>query len=239
MSLLQADEPFRRCLRDLPLTLVKSLENAAALGPLCLEGDEVTRAILLRLRAYYMAQRAITNFLDKRVATAGADFFVETLVFYLRVLNKTHQLGAAIESEAALEKKRGSPRPDITIRCNGEPVAIIECKTQLGWSKNGEWLVDFEARERSIHERFSELRVFLVVMTEANWEGFQEKQRVSCGDLRVGSQFFALLKKNHWPTDLDSERLCEVIQNPIEPLFLQIAQIADARWQPEAAPKAG
>jgi hypothetical protein len=221
MSLLQADEPFRKCLSDLPVSLTKSLHNAADLGELCLSSDEVTRAILLRLRAYYLAQEAIKALLGKRVAAAGSDFFVESLVFFLRVLNETHRLGVEVESEVALIKKRGSARPDITIRCDGRPIAIIECKTQLGWKRKGAWLMDFEARERLIHESFVEVPLFLVVMTEANFEGLGK-------DPRVGSQFFALLKKPYWPAYIDPERLSEVIQDPIEPLFVQIVEYAMA-----------
>lgn len=221
MSLLQADEPFRKCLSDLPVTLKEAFQNAVDLGELCLSSDEVTRAILLRLRAYYMAQEEIKKLLGKRVAAAGSDFFVESLVFFLRVLNDTHRLGVEVESEVALIKKRGSARPDITIRCNGKPIAIIECKTQLGWSKDGEWLKDFEAREILIHESFAAVPLFLVVMTEAGWEGFGK-------DPRVGNQFFALMKRPHWPTYIDPERLSEGIQDPIEPLFVQIAECAMA-----------
>jgi hypothetical protein len=219
MSLLQADEPFRKCLSDLLVTLKESHQNAADLGELCLNSDEVTRAILLRLHAYYLAQKEIVSFLGKGVAAAGADFFVESLVFYLRLLNETHKLGITVESEVALV---GKLRPDITIRYDGKPIGIVECKTQLGRRRNGLWRMDFEARENILRNSFPEVPVFLVVMTEANWEGFGE-------DPRVGNQFFALLKKPYWPVQLDHPaKLEEAIQKPIEPLFVQIVECAVA-----------
>lgn len=80
-----------------------------------LEDNQITLAVLERLVTYYRYQDKIKGFLNKRYATAGADFFVETLLFYLKVLISKYAPEYKIESERSIERKRGSIRPDISI----------------------------------------------------------------------------------------------------------------------------
>lgn len=188
-------------------------------GPLPLAGTEVTEAILLRLGAYYSTQSRIKTLLGKRVGTAGADFFVEALLFYLGVLATSHDLEIEVASERAIARRRGAMRPDLTIWRGSKCLAFIECKTQLGW-KRGTWSADFESRELRIVEEHVGARGFLVVMTEANWSGFGT-------DPRVGEKLFVLSRP--WPGSLDPETVRAGILNPIEGLLRTVVTLASSR----------
>ena len=144
-------------------------------GPLPLDGLEVTHALLLRLSAFYAAQRNVDHFLDKRIRTAAADFFVETLAFYLKALVITHRLNAEVSVERVLQRKRGSIRPDISLWRGDTCVACIECKTQLGWSRD-RWEAQFLEREQRLVAEFAGAPTFLVVLTGLNWSGFGEHE---------------------------------------------------------------
>jgi hypothetical protein len=146
------------------------------------------------------------------------DFFVETLLFYLKALNDTHGLSLEITSERAVRRQRGAPRPDISIWRNDIMIAAIECKTQLGWSRNT-WQTAFEARTQQLQTYCPNTQTFLVVMTTENWSGFGDSPH-------IGKQFFALSKV--WPTKINPENIDPAIGMPIEPLFKHIALCAEA-----------
>ncbi len=92
------------------------------------ENQEFTVAILLRLRAYYRMQDKINKFLGKQVKGNAADFFVETINFYLRVFLELNQILLDVKSE---KKVSSHLRPDISVWQGQNPVLFIECKTQL------------------------------------------------------------------------------------------------------------
>lgn len=50
-------------------------------------------------------------------------------------------------------------------------------------------------------------------MTETNWHGFQK------GDERVGKEFFALLRKGFWPTNVNEQNFESAPRTPIEVMF--------------------
>lgn len=82
-------------------------------------------------------------------------------------------------------------RPDISIWHNHELLAIIECKTQLGWHRHN-WYEHFQYRENKLKEDFPKAEIFLIVMTSCNWGGFSNHPR-------VGERLFCLLNEK-WPT---------------------------------------
>lgn len=171
---------------------------------------EITKAILIRLHSWYSLQNNVKNFLNKRRAIAGSDIFVETLIFYLKVVFKIFDIKDEICSERPIDR---AIRPDISIWENNVVKAIIECKTQLGWNRY-KWREDFERREKIFKSEFPNAKVFLVVMTSENWGGFGK-------DKNVGKKFFTLYNK--WPTKIDlNEDLDKYIVNPIEPLIKSI-----------------
>jgi hypothetical protein len=181
-----------------------------------LEEKEITKAILLRMKAYYDAQNKVKEFLNKRYLTAASDFFVETIVFYLKLTFELNNVNFEVHSERQIEQKKRAIRPDISIYKNGEILAIVECKTQFGW-KRGSWEVDFFKREAALKENFPRSRAFLVVMTSKNWSGFQNDRG------KIGTQYFTL--SSNWPTAISQDKIEKTIINPIEGMFKELMKL--------------
>lgn len=131
------------------------------------------------------------------------------------MFNDINRLELNIKSERPIQTKRNAVRPDISIWNGAELLAVVECKTQLGWSRHN-WKADFEDRERKIKEIFPNAEVFLVVMSSCNWSGFGD-------DLKVGNQLFCLY--NVWPTDLSNPLAPNMLDTPIEKLFEQLLKL--------------
>jgi hypothetical protein len=217
MHLQDADSTYRNALLALPRALEASFADLVQQGPLPLEGLEVTRALLLRLSAFYEAQVGVDKFLNKLIRTAAADFFVETLAFYLKALVTTHQLDAEVAVERRLQRTRGSMRPDISLWRSDQCLACIECKTQLGWNR-GRWEAQFLERERRLLAEFTGAPTFLVVLTGLNWGGFGDHPQ-------LGVKYFLLLS-DVWPTTIDLAQLDCIVSTPVEGLLARIAQLA-------------
>jgi hypothetical protein len=210
---------YLEALRERVSSLKLLYDNLTGLGPLPVEGQEVTTSILLTLKAYLAVEDDVKAFLDKRVRGHAADFFVETLLLYIRVFIQTHGLGLRALSEKSITTRRGSKRPDISIWQGDQLLAVIECKTNLGWNRY-EWEKDFVEREVEVHRHFPFAKCFLVVLTEDNWPGFGDNPK-------VGDQYFALSKL--WPSAVNLDQPEDSICNPVEPLFRQLRDLGRAR----------
>lgn len=213
---MEADAAYREALEAPGSYLAAAFEAANAAGPLELNGNDLTVATLLRLRSFFRTQESIEAQLDKVYASPAADFLVETLVFYLRVALARLAPEVSVASEKNIMRKRGSLRPDISIWREKNVVAAVECKTQLGWNRDG-WLQDFEDRETRLREEHAEAKLFLLVMTASNWPGFGD-------DARVGQQFFVLLD-DIWSRDFD-ENNPQTIVHRVEALISEILRHA-------------
>jgi len=210
----QADSQYRAAVLAPGRELETAFEAARALGAPKLDGDELTEAVLLRLQAYVQCQAAIKSSLNKVYAAPAADFFVETIVFYLQVAFDGLGAGLHVASERNIEKRSGSLRPDITIWKDTQLIAAVECKTQLGWNRDG-WTQDFEEREAKLEKVWPKARLLLLVMTASNWSGFGE-------DNRVGRKFFVLLRDRlldmrSYHSNLVVHRLEELIVSLLHP----------------------
>ena len=214
-----ATSVYLNALARVPDSLRLSFENLKALGPLPIEGKEITASILRTLKIYYEVGDEVKVFLNKRQRAVTADFFVETLLFYLKAFIETHKLGVVASSERKIEPRRGSLRPDISVWKGEDLVAVIECKTNLGWNRKG-WKSDFLKREAEIHSDFPDAKCFLIVLTATNWPGFGK-------DPKVGDQYFTLSKD--WPSHIDLEHAEASIENPIEPLLRHIKEVAQRK----------
>jgi len=175
-----------------------------------LSKTEITQSILERLKAYYQTQNSIKSFLDKSYIAPGADFFVETVLFFVNIYLAQKNAKLIAYSEKQIKKQRNAIRPDISIwkRNCDEIVAIIECKTQLGWNRNG-WETQYNKRTKELQDKFPNAKSFLLVMTGSNWSGFRKN------DKRLNSSFFCLLD-NISPTDYNMQ---SQILTPIENLL--------------------
>ncbi|MEI9807445.1 MAG: hypothetical protein WDO16_05925 [Bacteroidota bacterium] len=175
-----------------------------------LTNTEVSEAILERLKTYYETQNNIKTFLSKRYLTTGADYFVETILFFLNLFLKTAARNLEAHSERQIKQRRGAIRPDISIWDKDEVVAIIECKTQLGWNRHN-WEDDYNNREVKLKTEFPAANSYMLVMTGSNWGGFNDT-------LHLGTKYFCLLK-DIWPLNYTDKKQ---ILTPIEKLFEQI-----------------
>lgn len=213
MSLLEFEKKYWNSLDNQYKQLVNLYEEIRCNAPVSLEKREITKAILLRMKAYYDTQNKIKEFLNKRYLSAASDFFVETIAFYLKVIFDINDVGLEVHSERQIRPKRGTIRPDISIWKSDKVVAIIECKTQLGWNRD-KWEEDFKKREFKLKDEFPNAKAFLVVMTSENWSGFPDDNK------KVGEQYFTL--SSTWPTNISDDKIDSVIMNPIESLFKKI-----------------
>ncbi|MGB3492259.1 MAG: hypothetical protein WBA57_06000 [Elainellaceae cyanobacterium] len=183
------------------------------------ENLDYSNILLARLRAFYCAQDNIKKFLGKRVAQAGADFFVEGVLFSLKLFNEIENLNFQIISERAIQHKRKAIRPDISIWRGDRLLAVVECKTQLGWMRSN-WKSHFAKRERDLKEACPEAKLFVLVMTSCNWSGFDDQLDSS----EVNQQFFCLLK-DIWPTQIPEVFNLSLLESPIENLLQQVEKL--------------
>lgn len=211
MSILQLEENFSKRFIELSTELGTLFENIKT-EKISLENNEISKAILLRLKYYFEYQYNVKKFLQKRYVASNADFFVETIAFYLKVVFEIYKIPFEVHSERKLERKRGSMRPDISIWRNDKVVAIIECKTQFGRNREN-WEKDFSERDKKLKDIFPEALAFLVVMSSENWPGFGNNKN-------VGRKYFCLY--NVWPNIVDTNKLSDYLLNPIESVIEQV-----------------
>ncbi len=216
MTTVDADAAFRDSIERLPGSLEAAFERLAAQGPLPLDGTDVTRAVLLRMSVFYRSQLRMMRYLDKRYMGAAADFFVETVVFFLKALARTHALDVDVEAERQVRRARGAMRPDISIWRADRCLAAIECKTQLGWKRHG-WEAQFTDRESRLLSDHEDAGSFLLVLTAKNWGGFGTSAF-------LGEKYFVLA--NTWPASIDFDRMDEALITPIERLFDHVVKLA-------------
>ena len=213
MPLLKFEKKYWKSLNDQHKQLVNLYEEIKSNASISLEKRDITKAILLRMKAYYDTQNKIKEFLNKKYLSAASDFFVEAIAFYLKLIFDKKDIDFEVHSERQIRKKRGAIRPDISVWKDDEVVAIIECKTQLGWNRD-KWEEDFKKRESKLKDEFPQCKAFLVVMTSENWSGFPDDNK------KVGEQYFTL--SSTWPTNISDDKIDSVITNPIEGLFEKI-----------------
>jgi|SRR5690554_3214702 hypothetical protein len=212
LSLKEFDKKYTDCLISTYDQLIRVHDEIHKDYHFDLSTTEISEAILERLKAYYTTQRKIKYFLEKRYIAAASDFFVESILFYLRLyLNaKGGQLQA--HSERQIAQKKNAIRPDISIWDNNKIVAIIECKTQLGWNRDN-WEKQYNERNIKLTRLYPEAKSFLLVMTGLNWNGFGNHDKLN-------DKYFCLLN-DIWPDNYVS---ADQIFTPIEGLFKQIAE---------------
>ncbi|MDA0866996.1 MAG: hypothetical protein O2890_11380, partial [Cyanobacteria bacterium] len=218
MSDLIFDE-YSLALDNLAVTLESSYERMKCISLSC-ETYDYSKVLVNRLRAFYCAQDRIKKILGKHQIQNGADFFVEVVLFVLKVFIETEKLNIKVASEQKLQKKRGSIKPDISIWRNDTLLAIVECKTQLGWMRN-HWPIHFREREERLKEIYPESELFVLVMTSCNWSGFGRQ----ADNPEVNQKFFCLLKET-WPTFIPHEAELPAMESPIENLLMQVRRIA-------------
>jgi hypothetical protein len=194
------------------IEIYKKIKNGKGLS---LKKNDITKAILYRMRSYYITQNKIKDFLNKRYVAAAADFFVESVMFYLKLVLDMKKVNFEVCSERQIAQKKKAIRPDISLWLGDKVVAMIECKTQLGWNRN-RWEESFEERDKELKRHFPNAKSYLLVMTSENWGGFSNHKR-------AGQKYFVL--SSAWPPSMLNDDFDSTILNPIEDLFKQITKI--------------
>jgi hypothetical protein len=214
----KVDQPYREAIEAPGRELAEALASARSVRKIDLEGTDITHAVLLRLKSFFLTQDHIKRELGKVYAAPAADFFVETVCFFLKVVLEKLRPSLTVASEKNVIRKQGSMRPDISIWRGDKLIAAIECKTQLGWNRDG-WLLDFEKREKQLALHSPSAKLFLLVLTGSNWPGFGD-------DKRVSKQFFVMLD-DIWP-NLFEISSGEKVVHPIERLLKRILSLVRA-----------
>jgi len=218
-DLKDLEKNYINSLRSQYLALLEILNEAKELQ-LDLEAKELTIHLIQRINVYYEVQNNIKRLLDKGYISAGADFFVESVMFYLKLLLKSRLAHLDVKSEVQVKRKRGAIRPDISIWDGDKVIAIIECKTQLGWDR-GEWETKFHTRVEKLKSDFPQAEGYLLTMTDLNWKGFGQAVNVEL----IGKQYFNLLKQT-WPGCISDSDMESKIDQPIELLFKSILELS-------------
>lgn len=212
-SLLKLEKKYQSYLINQYNVLLSLYNDIKSDSNISLETYDITKSILLRMKAFADTNNKIKKFLNKRYAPAAADFFVESILFYLKLALDKFNKKYEVHSEKQIRRKRGSIRPDISIWDNDEIIAIIECKTNLGWNRK-RWEDDFLAREAKLHKDFPNAKAYLVIITSENWAG------IPADNIKLGEQYYILSKVR--PTRITNENFDSIIQTPIEDLFKKL-----------------
>lgn len=68
--------------------------------------------------------------------STASDFFVEAIIFYLKLILEKNKIDYEVHSERQIRQKRGAIRPDISVWKKDKVIAVLECKAQLGWNRD-------------------------------------------------------------------------------------------------------
>lgn len=118
-----------------------------------LQTDEITRAIIQRMDAFWRFNIFNTKFiLQRNINTTAADFFTEICMFFIKAYFE-NKYGLEVKSEKSITSGKKAIRPDITIWNQTELVAVIELKVNNGWK--GKMITSHLIhREEQIHSLF-------------------------------------------------------------------------------------
>jgi len=190
---------------------------------------DITISIINRLKAYYNHGDGIKSLLDKNKLAPASDFFVEQILFFVKLyLNKVNP-GLVVCSERGYKINNGVKNktffPDISIWNNhDELVAIIECKTQLGRNRK-DWADEFKERRDIFAKKNQNIKWFYCVMTGDNWKGFGFEETFKDTDynnIEKNVSYYCLLDEETHPREYESHIQ---IDNRIEDLFLELKKL--------------
>ncbi len=84
-TLKSLDINFRDSLLNTYDQFEKTYKNIQKIYQFDLKKTDISEAILERLKAYYLTQGKIKDLLEKRYLAAASDFFVESVLFFLKL----------------------------------------------------------------------------------------------------------------------------------------------------------
>src|SRR5579864_6239650 len=119
----EADHAYRTAIGAPGRELANAFAAASTVPEIDLAGTDLTTAVLLRVKAFYLSQDAIKSGLSKVYAAPAADFFVETVCFFLKVVLGRMDSSLWVASEKNIVPRQGSMRPDISVWRGEELIA--------------------------------------------------------------------------------------------------------------------
>ena len=176
-AIVDADA-YTAAIASLPANLEKSYSWWLGNYPLNDQSRTVSKALAQQLKAYYDAQNQTKHFLGKNSIGSGADFVVESVLFFLKAylaakkkllyIVSERKIGSVTHLDSRGKMRKKLVKPDISIYDinpyiykDAKVIAAIECKTQLGRSRVS-WEAEYEARKSEINQLFPKASVFFV-----------------------------------------------------------------------------
>jgi len=155
--------------------IIEQLKNY----PFDLSNTEITEAIIQRMDAFWAFNYHNNNLLGRLVHTKADDFFTDTCLLFFKYYFEQKQ-GFMVTSEESVKPTEGEDytiRPDILIKKNGEPIAVIELKVSNGYK--GKFIMshlkDREDQFKKIHPTIFFGAVAFWNFFEADTEGWGTK----------------------------------------------------------------
>ena len=177
-----------------------------------------TEFILVWMREHFLFQRKFDALFQRSVASSAGDQFTAVVALTLEKFLEAHGMPRCVKSEVKVALESGDIKPDVSIWCNGELRAIIECKTQFGRKRN-EWADEYHNRTQRLNALHPKCLSFLCVLTRFNWESSWPQFRDSS---LAGDKWFCLTQ--HWPSSLP-EDVREGMIHEIAPMFDEILKL--------------
>lgn len=177
--------------------------------------NEITKAVLTRMREFYKAEDKEKEFLHYNVKQPAAYFFEKTVLYYTKAYMEAMHGRYEVAGQEKIKIKNGKDLvPDIIVKDKDKNiVSAIECKTQLGYDRYT-WEKNFRKRENSLRSVSPNAKMFLLVLTKKNWDRefdkFQESEQ-------YGKKYFCLT--NLWPSCLSDPVKDDQILTPVEDLL--------------------
>jgi hypothetical protein len=217
VSLVSIEEGFRDALHNAGLELEAAHEALMKQPWISLKGRQLTKAVLLRVGAFYALQEHAKRTLGTGAIGSGSSFFADSVYLYLKAVLASRQSVATVRSEQPVKGRGGIIKPDISVWCGNTCVAAIECKTQMGWTR-GQWEQNFIARQEILSGQEPPAEVFLVSLTNRGGPKALENSEL------LGSRYFILARD--WPTNKSETEIEPLIWTPIEGLFKRVVGLA-------------
>jgi hypothetical protein len=220
VNLIDAEKGFRAALGEAGVQLEAAYEALMAHGEISLDGTDLTKAVLLRVGAFYEFQQHAKRTLGTGAIGSGAYFFADSVFLYLKAVLATRQVQADVQSERLIHTAAGRVKPDMSLWSGETCVAAIECKTQMGFRRN-QWEQDFIARQDILSRMDPPAEVYLVSLTNRGGPRDLETSEL------LGDRYFILARD--WPTNKSEREIEHLIWTPLEDLFKALLALVRRR----------
>lgn len=181
-----------------------------------LESKSASSFVLGWMRDHFRFQKQFDALINRNVMQPSADQFTAVVALALGQYLAVHGFAGAVKSEVAVAPRRGMPRPDISVwRADATLAAVIECKTNLGYNRDG-WQRQYDERTKQFLTCSNGCLSYLLVLTRQNW--LASWSLFEASELRH-VKWFCLT--GAWPSDV-GEPVTDFVLDPIEPMFASI-----------------